>query len=312
MFSVTKNGIRHYIDSHGNILLETAYIGNSNFSEGKAQVYINGKIGFIDTNGDLVIDPIYEACDTDFQGGYCGVKLNGKYGFIDTTGEFIIPPEYYRVGQFSYGLVGVLSGNLEDIHYINNTGKVFIQDSGLAVIRNYSEGLLVCCDDRRRYGFRNTKGEWAISPKYPLAANYSEGLAGVHYSEKSNVKTAFIDHYGKEVIPPLYETVLPKFRCERAVVIKKMKGGYKRGCIDRKGNLVVPFDFKRIDDFSDGLAAVRMDGRKYGFINTNGEIQISPIFDKVWFPFRDGLAVIEKEGKIYYINKTGDIIWEFS
>ena len=48
----------------------------------------------------------------------------------------------------------------------------------------------------------------------------------------------------------------------------------KYGCIDNKGNIIIPFIYDYIDYFFDGVAAVEKDG-KVGYINRQGEI-ISP------------------------------------
>lgn len=50
----------------------------------------------------------------DFQGPYCNglakVKKNGKWGFIDTTGAVIVPPKYTQVENFNDGLARVRMG----------------------------------------------------------------------------------------------------------------------------------------------------------------------------------------------------------
>ncbi len=42
----------------------------------------NGKIGFTDAKGKLIVLPRYEEADEQSE-GLVGVKLNGKWGFID-------------------------------------------------------------------------------------------------------------------------------------------------------------------------------------------------------------------------------------
>ena len=86
------------------------------FSEGKAAVSLNGKLGFINQNGDYVIDSIFvfshERCartdkynrkitdfvDFTFHNGLCPmINENGKYGIIDTTGKWVIEGIYDRI-----------------------------------------------------------------------------------------------------------------------------------------------------------------------------------------------------------------------
>lgn len=87
----------------GNYVLR-AYL-KVEYNEWKAQKNENGKIGYIDNNGNYVIPAIYDEVqdplDSRISGGYnfgCifyyWVNKNGKWGLIDTLNRTIIPFEY--------------------------------------------------------------------------------------------------------------------------------------------------------------------------------------------------------------------------
>ena len=57
------------------------------FSEGLAEVKLNGKYGFIDKTGKEII-PIKFDYTSGFKNGRAGVKLEGKWGYIDKQGNF--------------------------------------------------------------------------------------------------------------------------------------------------------------------------------------------------------------------------------
>lgn len=315
MFAAFKNSKRCYIDVNGNILLETDYTERFvDFNDERAGVLVNKKWGFIDTKGNLAIEPKYENIQK-FKEGLCAVKLSGKWGFVDTKGELIIQPEYYDVGNFSDGLAGVQAESFGEVKYINPRGKTIIENSGLYVIYDYSEGVLACKDKESvAYGYRNIKGDWVIDPQYAIAENFSETLAGVSIEEKKTAKTLFINKKNNQVLPAKYETVHPCFKDDRAVVMKKIKGDYLSGCINKKGELVIPIEFYIINDFSDDLAAAKVKEKgKWGFINKKGEFQITPRFNSIYYHFRDGLALVYSEkDNLMYINKKGDVVFEFS
>lgn len=313
MFPATKNGRRCYIDISGKILLETNFIGTSFFYDGRSAVLVDNKVGFIDKKGNIVINPRFDEAGL-FSEGLCAVKMEGKWGYIDIEGNIIIEPSYYAVGKFSEGIAGVQAVRSGDIMYIDKAKNIIIKDNGLPNIYYFSDGLLRCQDDKIGLdGYRNKDGVWHIKPQYALANSFSEGLAGVIKEEKKNAKTAFIDIGNNVVLPPKYETVLARFKDGLAVVIKKIKNDYKSGCIDKKGELVIPFQYNIIDDFSDGMAKVKIgENDKIGFIDKNGMLQIAPQFDSVWFPFMNGLSLVIKNNKKLYINKKGEIVWEFS
>lgn len=61
--------------------------------------------------------------------------------------------------------------------------------------------------------------------------------------------------------------------------------------------------------FSEGLAVVCKDG-KWGFIDENNNFVIKPTYDYVK-SFQSGGALVFKDGRLYYINKSGKIIYTF-
>jgi hypothetical protein len=66
------------------------------------------------------------------------------------------------------------------------------------------------------------------------------------------------------------------------------------------------------DRFSEGLAAVRTaEESVWGYIDTTGQIVISPIACGLALPFTDGLARIQglHGEEVGYINRRGEFVW---
>lgn len=59
------------------------------FSEGLATVELNGKWGFVDQQGKIVIPLEYDAV-WEFRKGIAAVLFKGKRGFIDVTGREVV------------------------------------------------------------------------------------------------------------------------------------------------------------------------------------------------------------------------------
>ncbi|GJL65067.1 MAG: hypothetical protein NPIRA05_00380 [Nitrospirales bacterium] len=77
---------------------------------------------------------------------------------------------------------------------------------------------------------------------------------------------------------------------------------------DRREVFVIDPVFELARKFSEGLAAVRVEG-KYGYINPSGKIVIEPKFDQAG-DFDQGLAVVG-DGKAFgIINRSGDYVVE--
>jgi hypothetical protein len=107
----------------------------------------------------------------------------------------------------------------------------------------------------------------------------------------------------KEVIPLKYGGA-QSFSDGLAAVMLDGKWGF----IDKEGKEVVPPKYNEVKSFSDGLAAVKLEqNSKWGFIDKEGKEVVPPKYIEVE-PFFDGLALVRLDGDFMlygYINKTG-------
>ena len=112
-FGMNGNAYQMYTDS-GKAVGSGSWQDAVPFSEtGKyAAVESNGKWGFVDTKGNMVIEPQYEAAHS-FSYGFAAVKSNGKWGFIDTKGKMCIDPVF------------------DEAKDMNSKGNVFIKQNGI-------------------------------------------------------------------------------------------------------------------------------------------------------------------------------------
>src|SRR4029077_12051433 len=63
------------------------------FSDGRARVKVGDNYGYIDTSGNLVIQPIFSR-GWNFKQGICIVEYHDKLGVINLKGNYILKPEY--------------------------------------------------------------------------------------------------------------------------------------------------------------------------------------------------------------------------
>lgn len=94
------------------------------FVKGKARVEKNGKIGYINMEGEEFIPCKYEEI-FPFEGGKAKVKRNGKFGYINEQGEEIIECKFDYIGPFKNNRAVVRqNGKLE---IIDNEGNVMTE-----------------------------------------------------------------------------------------------------------------------------------------------------------------------------------------
>lgn len=98
---VKENGAYHIVNEKGE------EVGNATFDDAKAfshngyaAVCKKGKWGFVDIEGNMVIDCIYEDADS-FSYGYAAICKDGYWGYIDENNDVIIEPTLIDATAFS-------------------------------------------------------------------------------------------------------------------------------------------------------------------------------------------------------------------
>lgn len=66
----------------------------------------NGKWGFVDLNGNIVLDYQYEKATDINEYGFAGIKLNGKWGVVNSEGKVIVEPQYQINTQLEPSFIG--------------------------------------------------------------------------------------------------------------------------------------------------------------------------------------------------------------
>ncbi len=140
-----------------------------------------------------------------FSEGLLVVVKNGKYGYIDQNGRLVISTKFEGAQNFSEGLANVLvrENNRLVTKYINRQGQyVWNLPANISNGFNFKEKLaLVQHNQTKKYGFLNKKGEIAIPLMFTngelLSEGFSEGVARV----LNNGKYYFINTKGEELFP---------------------------------------------------------------------------------------------------------------
>jgi hypothetical protein len=93
----------HALVKTGKIVSEPQWdlLGHCYYEDGII-VKRDGKYGFTDHKGNMIVEPIYEDSHRSFRGGFVPVKRNGKWGLINQYGKEVIPFEWDDALEFSY------------------------------------------------------------------------------------------------------------------------------------------------------------------------------------------------------------------
>jgi len=178
------------------------------------EVKVDGKFGFMNKKGEIVIQPVYQDVHR-FDHGMAAVELDGKWGFIDTLGNMVVKPLFDYVMSFGCGNIKYAVVQIDDKYgAIDRSGNFVIKPVYDYLYDtsdpDFPEDLFAAClkndKGKCRWGLINQKEEWVLANEYQelyyqwenqnVMAKNGEGLCGV-----LNLKTK------KVIIPFDYESI---------------------------------------------------------------------------------------------------------
>ncbi|MFN9519540.1 MAG: WG repeat-containing protein [Bacteroidota bacterium] len=144
-----KNGKWGFMDETGKLLIAAGYEKAQNFYNGLAMVQKDGKFGYVN-KGNTVVIPITYDNAYDFKGDYARVRANKMWGILNRKGEVVIPVIYDDISDFNAeGLAKVKKGGKWGLVDRNNRQIV---EPTYDQILDFVEGLcLVRKDDTWLY-----------------------------------------------------------------------------------------------------------------------------------------------------------------
>ncbi len=135
---INNKGKYGYMDNIDRVILinpEYDYIGN--FYEGFAKVNIRNKWGYINEQGEVVIEMQFDFAK-DFNEGYAAIKMKSllgpKWGYINREGKIVISPKYDEASEFSNGFAyvkikGLFKGEREGFISENGEFHDYVRDA---------------------------------------------------------------------------------------------------------------------------------------------------------------------------------------
>ncbi|MGC1620277.1 MAG: WG repeat-containing protein [Candidatus Acidiferrum sp.] len=220
---------------------------NSDFSEGLAAVRAdNGKLGYIDKTGKVVIPPQFLYARPFSEGLAAVANDQFAFGYIDAHGNVVIPLMYQNVypGNFSEGIARVkATGEITFVDHKNNP-QVVVQNNFYFADGDFHDGLAKISENNTSQGFIDHGGHIVVEPHYRYATEFSEGLAAVVDKDGT---AGYIDTSGRIVTPLPQDTLGCQFHGGLARVFVdepttkagKTQHHSEMAYIDRSGKYVI-------------------------------------------------------------------------
>lgn len=296
VFSSTDQKIG-MINDNGKIVLEPIYDRIYFAHEDVWAVFKNGKGGFVNGNGKLIVPLVYDDV-LGFSNGLAGVKKGGRFGFIDKTGRIVVPFKYDEVVPFSEGLAGAkLSGKYGFINMKGETIIPFEFDAVSSFKRNVA-GV----KKAGKWGLLSRDKKMILDYEFDELVNFNKKSFGVMYSFK-NGKEGCISPDGKVILDAKYDEA----RVIDTNFIRVMSNGvfsyYNLSSKQFTANVYETLSFY----FFDGVARFKRNG-KYGFLDTTFKEIIEPEYDDAGEVFLNNIVRVKRNGKVGFIKRDGEFV----
>jgi hypothetical protein len=238
---------------------------------------LDGRYGFKDAQGKVVIEPVWRSALAWYSRGSSmripefdpvdGLALvraeDNQLMYIDRTGkaQYKLPRYIAAVWPFSDGYARVALAQDEHGNRIYNTGytPVFPGLIGDKADKEHLQDLeeeFVQDALTQRYGYIDRNRRLVIVPHYIRTGDFNEGLAPVSMNARYPQMTPGFDAY----------------RLKQAnSLIEKVNGRW--GFINKQDELVIPMQYLSVGDFSCGRARV-LTSTGWGFIDRTGKLVI--------------------------------------
>ena len=274
----------------------------------------DGLVGYMDFDGNIIIEPIYDAKQVDFgiahynnamlsefttDRQYVAVRLHGAWGVINNLGESVVEHRYKALTIFNnqiYAATESAESESEDYQTITYICDIYETD-----------GQLTKSGERCEFSTALAHREF-IDSSGIMCGNY---LTPKYYIEISNNTIYLVDSNGNGY--PTEWTFVTGVTNDIAVVdVKSEDGDTKRYFANLSTReLIEECPYSRVYPMSCGLAAVFVDGAGYGFINEELKLQIPAQYalDQAT-RFNCGLMVVhDNDGTYSLINTKGDTLF---
>jgi hypothetical protein len=273
---VQKNNKFSFVDESGKALHPFVFLKVTHFSEDSLAFILdeNNLISCIDWNFKTVFSlPGVEEIH-NYKNGLAAVRKNGKYGFINKKGELIINNDFDAVGKYNENCIAV--GKYEELpdtnylrwYFIDKTGKKTIEKI-FTDVHDFSEEY-AAVSTNGKWGWIDKKGKFIFGNDFQECKSFSEGFAAF---KKGNF-WGLINKKGKVIVQPNYYDVGDVHEH----VVTFSTGVKNAGYLDTLGNIIIQPQFESVSNFNEGISYIAKNGF-IGLIRKDGSFFCDSKFD---------------------------------
>ena len=216
-----------FADCNGNIVENICYNDTDHYSNGLCAVEQDGKWGYVDETGKMVINPIYDYAEPYAENGIAAVEKDGEQMFVDKKGNKLFSVDEIIADFHSSRAIVVIDG---DTLVVDNAGKK-ICSVNADKLRGYDdEGFAVIYKNKGETIVIDTLGNVVLKTRYDYIDDFIDGIARVSGG-------GFIDVFGNKILQ-LDSSMMSYERNRSELITLVNKYDWAHEYYDTKGNLI--------------------------------------------------------------------------
>jgi KWG leptospira repeat protein len=336
-YLVTNGPLHGLLDWDGKTIIACVYNDiDLNKYVGFFSVKRNGQKGLMSRAGEELVPCAFDDCGV-IDEHFLWTRKDNTYGIYSSEGEKVQPCKFssffvyegkkkkeVSLSDFAqldqrqhpdlYAVVSGKVGTLDSKKFTTKLPCAYDYLSDFATRMKITNGVLTeqrlaVCRLNGKYGIVNSEGK-QIQPmgfdelrkdvSDPSSKEWPDMGSARDLHVRIGDKWGILTANGEQLAEVKFDSI-GVFHDGLAVV----KAAERYGYIDRSGAIVIPIQWMTAYDFSEGLAALRVDKKHFQFINTAGTVVIkSKKYDSVG-RFRNGVCRVVKGGKVKWIDTKG-------
>ncbi|GAU77391.1 WG repeat-containing protein [Fusibacter sp. 3D3] len=349
-FNVNVDYDFKFVDNTGKVVLDLSdYDSVEPFSEGRAVVEKDGKYGYIDKTGTVVISIQYESAG-NFSAGKASVYHNDNSYTLDLNGNIISDeddygngnsnPAFYTISKEGDGYVGIASTETDQI--VLQPKYSSIEDMGNDVFLLESDGLYGYYDAQKNrlvdpayedmaifptdnviiaeskahlYGMTDLSGNVLVESKYEYISALDNGLYEI---SDENQLSGVVDHKGNVIVDAAYDYV-EAYVTDQVLVLGLEKGiVYSTLIYDMKRKTVINRNLSGYPmALGDHSVVLESEDGEVNVVGFNGNViyRTTDVFVETYGDYHqfmdehDVYYIVDKAGKTYLENNTFDDLY---
>jgi hypothetical protein len=271
-----------------NILMTLSY-GQESFP-----IKVDKKWGLINADGQIIVDPIYDAIGEFKQFGYAVMQRNGRVGMLQSDGTELIAPAYDDVKVLDSTLIAVKV--MEDWKVINTTGQIVLEQD-YDRIRVWPGGYLAYMQNGF-WGMVDYTGRTICRPQFEGLRYLETGV----FQTQINDRVGLMMSDGSIILEPIAEKV--------SVYSKQLFFFFNEGewgAVNAQGRLVIPQRYQRYEEVANlFLQLEHSEGRDlFAFAN---EKLISESEYDAFYAFSEDYILCKKNRRLGLLDIEGNVI----